>query len=195
MLPGGREIESERGGDRFLFRFLNQRSDVSWKIREKCVNDEKDVSVSNFFTLYCSTIVSKILTSFFFFLIQKDKVRARAQHAYEDMLASKKYELELKYAEKLGVSPRENDSMKDKIQNVSIRELKVKLRAARSKDDKATLNVPVTESAVISSSTTKTRSVAPYHKFNLYPTRTAPKKDNLLTADSKHFDPERRMSL
>ena len=67
MLPGGREIESERGGDRFLFRFLNQRSDVSWKIREKCVNDEKDVSVSNFFYALLFDDSLENLDVFFFF--------------------------------------------------------------------------------------------------------------------------------
>ncbi len=38
MLPGGIELEPETEGDGLL-RFVNQRSDVSWKIREKCRNE------------------------------------------------------------------------------------------------------------------------------------------------------------
>ena len=109
------------------------------------------------------------------------------------LLCGKKYEIELKHAMKLGVCP---TSSKTKEENMSkkIESIKSDLKAARSKDEKKTLNVDATYSAMISSSTTEARSVAPYHKFNLYPTRHAPKR-NILTADSKHFDPERRMSL
>ena len=115
-------------------------------------------------------------------------------HNYEDMLSGEKYEIELNHAKKLGVSPSSKTEEKDLPIKKKIKSIKATLKAARSKDNKKTLNVAVTHSAVISSSSTKTRSVAPYHKFNLYPTRHAPKR-NVLTADSKHFDTERRMSL
>ena len=130
-----------------------------------------------------------------FIISQTNKIRASALHNYEEMLSGEKYEIELNHAKKLGVSPSSKTKEKDDSPiNKKIESIKATLKAARSKDNKKTLNVATTHSAVISSSTTKTRSVAPYHKFNLYPTRHAP-KSNVLTADSKHFDPERRMSL
>ena len=52
MLPGGVELEPETEGDGLL-RYVNQRSDVSWKIREKCrkesSKDTTNVRISSMF--------------------------------------------------------------------------------------------------------------------------------------------------
>ena len=57
MLPGGIELEPETEGDGLL-RFVNQRSDVSWKIREKCRNesskDTTNVRADGFFFVVSS---------------------------------------------------------------------------------------------------------------------------------------------
>lgn len=165
------ELVNQDAEESVSIRFLNQESDISWEFRKKCRDKVENDNRS----------------------LKKKILRIKIQNVNENMIKSgEKYEFEQRRFAELRNPLSSTNKEEYKIKQ-TIRERVRRIRSSRN----AALSKKKIEcdDASISFSTINTRPVAPYHMYNLYPTRLPPSSKSILTADSKHFDPERRMSL